>query len=169
MIDKLKEVFPQIEKNCCLEVIFDEEFEIYDCETKKRCYIIEKNGHFKVLNPNNKDIGFLAVDKCLFFDDDNFQKCDCIIFDNYTICFIEIKECKPKRRQGHKKKAEQQLQSTIQIFTDRVKMNRKIEAYLSVGCSSTRPSRTASSKNAQAIFMRDFNALLFDGCQKEFL
>lgn len=168
MINDLKKTFSKIEKNRCLETIFDDKFEIYDCEKEKRCYLCEKDGHFQVLNPNKKKIGFIAVDKCLFFDDDEFKKCDCIVFDEKSICFVEIKECKPKRRKNHKKNAEKQLKATIKILKEKIKIDKKIEAYLCVGCSSTRPSRTASSKNAQAEFLRDFNAILFDGCQKEF-
>lgn len=168
MIEDLKEAFQQIEQNNCLEFL-NKSFEIYDCEEEKRCYICKQDGHFQVLNRDSKNIGFIAIDKCLFFDDDEFKKCDCIVFDEDTICFIEIKDCKPKRRKGHKKNAEKQLKSTIQIFQDKITIDKKIEAYLCVGCSSTRPSRTASSKNAQAEFMRDFNAHLLDGCQKEFL
>jgi len=169
MIDALKETFLQIEQNRCLETLLDEKFEIYDCEEEKRCYICETDGHFQVLNPNKKEVSFLAVDKCLFFDDDTFQKCDCIVFDSETICFIEIKECKPKRRKGHKKSAEKQLKSTIEIFKTKLTIDKKIEAYLCVGCSATRPSRTASSKNAQAEFLMQLNTMLFDGCQKEFI
>ena len=168
MIDRLKESFPQIEKSNCLEIISKSQFEIYDCEEEKRCYICEKDGHFQVLNANKKEIGFLAVDKCLFFDSDEFKKCDCIIFDEETICFIEIKDCKPKRRKGHKKNAEKQLKATIEAFQKSMKLDKKIEAYLCVGCSPTRPSRSASSKKAQAEFLIKFNTLLFDGCQKEF-
>lgn len=168
MIDVLKEAFPQIQKNGCLETLLQEQLEIYDCEKEKRCYICEKDGHFQVLNLKRKEVGFVAVDKCLFFDDDEFKKCDCIVFDSETICFIEIKECKPKRRKGHKKSAEKQLKSTIEVFKSKLNIDKKIEAYLCVGCSATRPSRTASSKNAQAEFLMQLNTILFDGCQKEF-
>ena len=168
MINKLEEAFPKIEENSCLKILLNEKFEIYDCQEKKRCYICEIDGHFQVLNSNKKEIGFLAIDKCLFFDDDEFKKCDCIIFDEGTICFIEIKECKLKRRKGHKKNAEKQLKSTIEIFKNKIKINKTIEAYLCVGCSSTHPSRTASSKNAQAEFLMQLNTILFDGCQKKF-
>ena len=168
MIDALKKAFPQIEKNSCLKTQLDKKFDIYDCEEEKRCYICEKDGHFQVINNNGKEIGFLAVDKCLFFDDDELKKCDCIVFDGDTICFIEIKECKPKRRKGHKKNAEKQLKSTIEVFKSKIKIDKRMEAYLCVGCSATQPSRTASSKNAQAEFLIHLNTILFDGCQKKF-
>ena len=167
MVNALKEAFPQIDENNCLELL-NKDFEVYDCEEDKRCYLCEEDGDFKVLNPSQKEIGFIAVDKCLFFDSDDFKKCDCIVFDEDTICFVEIKNCKPKRRKNHKPNAIKQLKATIEIFQNKININKKIEAYLCVGCSSTHPSRTASSKNAQAEFLRDFNALLFDGCQKEF-
>jgi hypothetical protein len=167
MVSLLKESFSQIEENMCLE-IKNIDFEIYDSKEDNRCYICEKDGDFQVLNKDKLDIVFLAIDKCIFFDSDEFKKCDCVIFDAKTVCFIEIKDCKPKRRKGYKKQAQEQLKSTIKIFKDKIDIDKKLEAYLCVGCSATRPSRPASSKNAQAEFLINFNTLLFDGCQKKF-
>jgi hypothetical protein len=114
MINSLKEKFSQIDTNSCLEIIVDKEFEIYDCSEKDttcttgRCYIRE-NGQFRVINNQKKEIGFLAIDKCIFFDNDEFQKCDCLVFDKNTICFIEIKDCIVNQRKKRKKTAKAQL------------------------------------------------------------
>ena len=105
MQNRLKAIFSQIEANGCIETILEKEFEIYDCEEEKRCYIATEYGQFRVINSVEKEITFLAIDKCLFFDSDRFKKCDCAIFDNDTLCFIEIKACKFKQRKSNKKTA----------------------------------------------------------------
>ncbi len=173
MINSLKNTFPQIEQNSCLEFRIDKEFEIYDCDenddncTMGRCYVKE-NGQFKVINHGPKEIAFLAVDKCLFFNNDGFKKCDCIIFEDSTICFIEIKDCKNGQRAKRKKTAKEQLKSTLQIFKEAMDLEREHEAYLCVGVSSTRPSTLSSSMDSIVEFEEKFDTRLFDGCQKEF-
>ncbi len=173
LINNLQDKFPKIELNNCLEIIRDREFEIYDCdENDERCTTgrsyIREVGQFKVINNFEKGIGFLAVDKCLFFDKDGFKKCDCIIFDDDIICFVEIKDCKQGQRAKRKKTAKEQLKSTIQIFQDAVDLDKDTEAYLCVGLSSTRPSILSSSMDSKFEFEEKFNAILFDGCQKSF-
>ena len=112
MQNDLKAIYPQIEANNCLDTVTQKEFDIYDCEEEKRCYIATDYGQFKVINSLEKEISFLAIDKCLFFDNDKFKKCDCLVFDKDTICFIEIKACKFKQRKSNKKTAISQLKST---------------------------------------------------------
>jgi len=173
MINKLKDIFPKIVENSCVEYINDKEFFIYDCTDDDndcltgRCYINQK-GQFKVLNTSKKEIGFIAVDKCIFFDDDKHKKSDCIVFDDETICFIEIKDCKVKQRSNRKHDAKLQLKATIEIFKNKIDLKKKIEAYLCIGYSPTRPSILASSMTTRAEFEEELDTSLFEGCQKEF-
>lgn len=173
MIAELKEAFPIIEENSCFEIITKKNFEIYDCKaedtscTTGRCYIKE-SGDFLVLNPNEQEISFLAVDKCIFLDDDATQRCDAIIYNNDTICFIEIKDCKSKNRSARKKDAKKQLKTTIELFENKINIEKNREAYLCVGTSQTRPSKLASGMDAFVEFEEDLNTMLFDGCQKSF-
>ena len=96
MIAQLKSAFSNIDANECFKIVSNEKFEIYDCKeddedcSTGRCYI-RVDGDFKVINPSKKNIGFLAIDKCIFFDDDKIKKCDCIVMDNDTLCFIRDK------------------------------------------------------------------------------
>lgn len=168
MQNRLKAIFPQIEANGCIETILEKEFEIYDCEEEKRCYIATEYGQFRVINSVEKEITFLAIDKCLFFDSDRFKKCDCAVFDNDTLCFIEIKACKFKRRKSNKKTAISQLKSTIKIFREQFKIDKKIEAYLCIGMNPENPPR-ASNSDRILEFEEELDTMLFDGCQKEFI
>jgi hypothetical protein len=167
MQSKLKKSFPQIEQNSCIETLTNREFEIYDCEEEKRCYITTEYGQFKVINSLEKEITFLAIDKCLFFDSDRFKKCDCLIFDDNTICFVEIKACKFKQRKSNKKTAIGQLKSTIEIFRKEFNIDKKIEAYLCIGMNPKNPPRTSTSDKILE-FEEELDTKLFDGCQKEF-
>jgi len=70
MDKKLRAIFAQIKENHCLETISDSEFDIYDSGEEQRCFILSdetiSSGTqlFKVINHNNQNIRFLAVDKC---------------------------------------------------------------------------------------------------------
>jgi len=167
MQNSLQTTFPQIDDNNCLDIVTKKEFEIYDCEEEKRCYIATEYGQFKVINSLEKEISFLAIDKCLFFDNDKFKKCDCLLFDKDTICFIEIKACKFKQRKSNKKTAISQLKSTIEIFRKEFDIDKKIEAYLCIGMNPENPPR-ASSSDMILEFEEELDTKLLEGCQKAF-
>ncbi|WP_171899507.1 hypothetical protein [Candidatus Marithrix sp. Canyon 246] len=49
MDKKLESTFELINENKCLEVISDNEFEIYDSNDKQRCFILLKNYNFSII------------------------------------------------------------------------------------------------------------------------
>ena len=171
MIGRLKEVFPHIDKKGCLKVVNNKFFEIIDNEVGKPSYIIEKNGQFKVINKEQKKIGFLAVDECLFASSDG-SRSDCIVFDDDVLCFIELKHCKNKNIRQNRKKAKEQLKKTITFFTENIDFSHQKEAYICVTCSSIKENFTmtprASNFEAQLEFEEDFETKLFYVCEKEF-
>jgi hypothetical protein len=171
MINSLKEVFPHLDEKECLHKIRKKDFEIFDHEEDKKCYIIEENGQFKVLNANEKEIGFLAVDECLF-DSSDGSRADCIIFDDEVLCFIELKHCKNKNIPRNRQKAKKQLVAIIEFFQDNITLNKKLEAYICVTCSSEDGAITmtprANNKQAQLEFEEFYDTELFYKCQKEF-
>lgn len=179
MIKNLHDAFPQIIENACLEFLNHKEFEIYDCPeedkscTKGRCYI-QENGQFKVINPLSKEIGFLAVDKCIFFDDDKFKKCDCIVYDETTFCFIEIKEFNTKKKIGKRRREKRessllQVEATIKQFRDKFNVERNLEAYICVKqYTEGIPKSKASTSDQKLKFEEELRTTLFDGCEKKF-
>ncbi len=171
MINSLNEVFPHLEEKGCLQVITKEAFEIFDHEEDKKCYIIEENGQFKVLNSNQKEIGFLAVDECLF-DSSDASRADCVVFDNEVICFVELKSCKNKNISRNRQKAKKQLLSLIEFFQEKIKIDRKLEAYMCVTCSAEDGTITmtprANNEEAQLEFEEFYNTALFYKCEKKF-
>lgn len=143
----IEKAFPQILENLCLQVRTDEEFAIYDSEDG-RCLIrevAEGITHFTVKNPSLKEIGFLAIDKCVFMDSDLTERCDCAVFDNKTFCFIEIKETN-RRRPENSRKAREQLLTTIATFKNKIDFSdKRLEAYVVVGIDFTKTFPAAKS------------------------
>lgn len=172
MLDVLTEAFSQIQTNDCLQTLTDSEFCIYDTD-QKRCEIqTDPDGlkHFTVQNPTNRAIHFLAIDKCVFFDNDEIQRCDCAIFDSETFCFIEIKEVnRPAKRSKHYQRAKAQLKSSIQHFQEQLTFStNRIEAYACVGRTTARPARPAADVNDRLEF-EELGAALYHGNIKEYI
>ena len=171
MISSLKKVFPHIEEKKCLQFIIKKSFEIFDHEEDKKCYILEENGQFKVINTNEKEIGFIAVDECLFNSSDG-SRADCIIFDDEVFCFIELKHCKNKNIPRNRQKAKKQLITTIEFFKEKINIEQKLEAYICVTCSSNEEKITmtprANNEEAQLEFEEFLDTQLFYKCEKEF-
>ena len=172
MVNSLKEVFPHIDEKKCLQFITKEAFEIFDHEEDKKCIILETNGQFKVSNLNQKEIGFIAVDECLF-DSSDGTRADCIIFDEEVFCFIELKHCKNKNISRNRQKAKSQLMATVEFFKEKINIEQKLKAYICVTCftDEERITMTPSANNeeAQLEFEEFLDTELFYKCDKEFI
>lgn len=173
MINKLKTLFPHlVEKECWIETS-NKEINIYDHEKEKRCYIDEKSKtEFIVLNPNEKNINFIAIDSCLLSSSD-ISRSDCMVFDEDMVCFIELKKCKRKNVQANQKGAIDQLEAFIQFFIkEKLHSNKKLEAYVCVRCKRTDEviSRTpnASASSRKALFREKYQTKLFYECKRTF-
>ena len=122
MKQAIENCFPQILNGDCLTSDTRSIFHIYDSnDDPRRCYIRQKEIdeiHFTVENPDNKNVQFLAVDKCIF-DDKGPSRCDFALFTDLTFCFIEIKDVKVRGRQKARIRAKNQLLNTIEEFIQR--------------------------------------------------
>ncbi len=171
VIDIIKQTFPQTQANTCLQTLTDAEFCIYDTEDKRSEIQTDVNGlqHFTVENPTKRDIHFLAIDKCIFFDNERILRCDCAVFDSKTFCFVEIKEVDHAARRAEQyRKAKEQLKTTIQHFQEKLTFTTKrIEAYACVGRTTARPARPAADSNEQFEFS-ELGATLYHGNVKRF-
>lgn len=172
MIDIIKTIYPQTEANGCLKTLIHKEFFVLDTE-KNFCIIhtdATSKKHFTVENPTERDIHFLAIDKCLFFDDVHLQrKCDFAVFDSKTFCFVEIKETKKAgKRSEYSRDAKDQLKATIRTFKQQMTFTTKrIEAYLCVGDLNPRPARLTNDLSEQFDFA-ELGAELYRGNYKRF-
>ena len=168
----IKNAYPQIIQNSCLDILTDVEFSIYDSEIG-RCFIQKEEDsviHFTVKNPNQKEIGFLAIDKCIFMDSDKIKRCDCAVFDNKTFCFIEIKETN-QRKSENSRKAKEQLLITINEFKNKIDFSdKRLEAYVVVGLDFKKVSPASKSQDLLSTlkFERLGVTLFHDGNEKKF-
>ena len=168
----IEKAYPQIAQNSCLEILTDLEFSIYDSEMG-RCFIQKEEDsviHFTVKNPNKKEIGFLAIDKCIYLDSDKIKRCDCAVFDNKTFCFIEIKETN-QRKSENSRKAKEQLLTTIKEFKDKIDFSdKRLEAYVVVGLDFKKISPASKSQDLLSTlkFERLGVTLFHDGNEKKF-
>lgn len=123
IIHSIKKAFPQSVDNKCIQSCSNVEFDIYDPvysaekNAELPCRIVVANeGHFHVKNINGDDIGFIAIDHCIWSETDG-QKCDCALFNDRAFWFIEIKM--PKNKSSRKKlrnKAISQIRATVERF-----------------------------------------------------
>ena len=173
MINKLKILFPHfVEKECWIETS-DKEIEIYDHEKEKRCYLDKRfKTEFTVINPSEKKINFIAVDSCLLSSSDP-SRSDCMVFDEKTVCFIELKKCKKKNVKDNQKGAIDQLEAFVKFFIENsLNIDKKLEAYVCVRCRRTDEviSRMPKigSDTRRALFLEKYKTKLFYKCEKEF-
>lgn len=172
MIELIRTAYPQTDSNGCLQTFTQQEFFILDTD-QKRCTAhtdADRKKHFTVENPTEREIHFLAIDKCLFFDDElNQRKCDFAIFDSKTFCLIEVKETtSAAKRSEYSRDAKEQLKATLQKFRDDMTFTTKrIEAYLCVGDLNPRPARLTNDLSEQFDFA-SLGASLYRGNVKRF-
>ena len=171
MKDQIEKAFPQSVKNKCIKTLSDSKFWISDQEEDFKCKLLSElsdDCDFEVLNPQKKEINFLAIDKCVF-DDSDSQKCDCAVFNENAFSFIEIKAtAKPRNMRLHRKKGLKQLAATIEIFKRKIDFSdTELEAYLCFS-SSTYPRQTVSNQSKIIEFYDNYKANLKYSNQKEF-
>lgn len=173
MKQALENAFPQVIKGGCLETETRSLFHIYDSDLDpRRCHIshLETDDvHFTVNNPNNVDIHFLAIDKCIF-DDLGPSRCDFALFSNSVFCFVEIKDVKMRGRQKARVNAQKQLSSTISEFLEQgvIFHNLNLEAIICFVHYELYPAITATSIDAVVEFQDQFNARLLIGNSRTF-
>ena len=171
MKDQIEKAFPQSVKNKCIKTLSDSKFWISDQEENSECKLLSElsdDCDFEVLNPQKKEINFLAIDKCVF-DDSDSKRCDFALFNKKNLVFVEIKaNVKPRNRSQHRKKGLKQLAATIEIFKRKIDFSdTELEAYLCFS-SSTYPRQTVSNQSKIIEFYDNYKANLKYSNQKEF-
>ena len=158
----------------CLELVLQKHFFIQDEDGSSSAFIKYDNGQFEVKNDTDNNISFMKIDSCLEFKE-NYQKCDCAIFNDDVFCFIELKTLESDKstiKSKRRKKAENQLQYTIENFQDEdIIKNKKLEAYVSLTCNrddKLTEIPNISNKDKELEFIEDFKTRLYYKCKKEF-
>lgn len=165
----IKKAFPLTSQNACLEITQLANFEIIDKQTS-RCILQENHseiGHLWVNNQSQKQIHFLAIDKCLFFDNNTDPtRCDCALFDENRICFIEIKESNKSNRRKRRGEAIEQLSKTINFFKNKGIDFPQFDALVCFSTYQAFPKRRNLDKEIE--FLNECGGFLYEGNLEEF-
>ena len=173
MKEAIENSFPQVINGGCLEVETRFLFHIYDSNVDPRhCHISQQETggiHFTVNNPENDEIHFLAIDKCVF-DDLGSSRCDFAVLTNSVFCFIKIKDVKMRGRQKARINAQKQLSNTINEFLEQgiSFANYHLEAIICFVHYDLYPAITATSIDAVVEFEEQFGAELLIGNYRAF-
>ncbi len=124
--------------------------------------------HFTVTNPLQKEVHFLAIDKCVLTDSDKTH-CDCAIFDNSQFLFVEISDSKKLHRNAKRKKAKAQLSQTITHFRENgINFPDNLNAVICFVGKKVFPVRLASTDQASLAFLIEWGAVLLEGNERKF-
>ncbi|MFM9949741.1 MAG: hypothetical protein ACKV1O_17525 [Saprospiraceae bacterium] len=131
--------------------------------------------YFSVHNDHLKNVSLWAVDGC-FMSPGVGSRCDCILFTEEEFCFVEFKleaqTIHPKSILEHRKKASNQLRSTIILVFGALTARRlslgniQFEAYI---CSPPKfPSKDTSLPDERIEFLETYGVMLFEESEKHF-
>lgn len=113
---------PRVAKSGCLTSHTARKTVIYDHPTNGRCYIRGKNDEntefdFTLLNAKGQIFHFVQVDKCMFSDEADSSRCDCLLFTEAISLFVEFKGNKSvSGRQKGRHQAIVQLRTSVEWF-----------------------------------------------------
>ena len=157
----------------CLETLSQKQFFIKDDDNQKPSYIVETNGEFKVLNNTNDTIHFLKTDSCVYSSKPP-KRCDCILYNNNTVCFIELKHTKRTQWKSKRESAEKQLETTIlELKNEKIIQNKTLEAFMcctfcDINDNITKISRATNKIETITYFEDELNTALYCDNKKEF-
>lgn len=176
--EDIKIAFPSLDQNNCHKIINDDYFELLDCKDKE-CELVCENKseyNFKVYNDKKIDINFVPIDKCIFTDGDG-KKCDCLLYTDNELSFIEIKNPSntdhgSKQRKNLKRIAVEQLENTIKEFKNIINLDsysfKNIEAILSLSWKPSRPLISCNKTNKRVEFYETYGVDLIEGNEKRY-
>jgi len=113
---------PRVATKSCLTSHTARKTLIYDNPDDGCCYIRAKGEEstefdFTLHNAKGQVFHFVKVDKCLFADEGDTSRCDCLLFTEAISLFVEFKSNRSfSGRQKGRKKALDQLQASIEWF-----------------------------------------------------
>ncbi len=113
---------PRVATKNCLTSHTARKVLIYDSPADGCCYLRAKGEasdefDFTLHNAKGQVFHFVKVDKCLFADEGDASRCDCLLFAEAVSLFVEFKSNRSfSGRQKGRKKALDQLQASIEWF-----------------------------------------------------
>jgi hypothetical protein len=155
----------QCDSKTPFESIAEREFYVYDPgsddnKSTEPCKIVflDKD-HLTVVNGGNSPVIFVKTDKCLI--PENVSKCDCVLFNQEKMFFVEIKKSNSAERGKQRNKAIKQLEATITWFRENGPDPDKFESFAFI-CFKSKTKRTTQSSfyDKQVDFQRKTNVRL---------
>jgi hypothetical protein len=156
------------DKNDCIQETKDSLVLIEDTKDSK-CVITTNaaSAHFTVNNKNNKNILFVAIDKCIWGDGSGHKKCDFAVTDSNVFAFVEIKDT--DNRKSHKKDAKLQLEETITLFSVVAGLkNTTRKAIIAWKYVPTRPVASTLMQSSAVHFWDTYQVELLEGNEMSF-
>jgi hypothetical protein len=142
-------------------------FGIFDEKDEAPVLVVDINNEhqLKVKNPANGAVCIIKTDKCLFTDET--KKCDCILFNNNKLFFVEIKDSNNKS--VARRKAAEQLGVSIELLVqNNIDLTQyETKAIICFKSGATRPTQP-SLNTKRAIFLETYNISLEEGNLIEF-
>ena len=156
------------DKNDCIKETKDNPVFIEDTKNGK-CVITTNaaSAHFTINNDIDKNLLFIAIDKCIWGDDSGHQKCDFAVTDSNVFAFVEIKDT--DNRKSHKKSAKDQLEETIKRFSVVAGLNSTIrKAIIAWKYAPTKPVASTLMQSSAVHFWDTYQVELLEGNEMSF-
>lgn len=203
LIDALCTIFGEEVQYTCLSTTNDERFLAVENENNRSVIVpipsdavfnitaidLEDNNriHYRATHPNgsnvlgllainqqHKAIHLLAVDHCVLSSADP-KRCDCLLFDNQFLCFVEFKLDveKKKNATSNLNSARKQLATSIQFFGSQLTavsptvFGFKPEAY-AVLRTNVYPKKRSQRETVFVKFLEETGVPLFEANVKQF-
>ena len=178
LLDDFKSIFAEEKLTACYASNSNSQFDIIENKGIS-CIVQNIEPSFKVKNPEQFIVHFLAVDQCLFSSSDSYKgkRSDCVLFNEADFCFVELKldVASIKHRRERTAEAIEQIGATIEHFVEVFNHNSKdlmsfgfnYEAYIAFR-TKVYPRDPAAAKNRKVKFAARYNVKLFEQNWKEF-
>jgi hypothetical protein len=172
LIERLHKLFALRKVVNCLTASEERNFQICEIQQNKPvCIVADPSASgFRIDNPREKRIHVFATDNCFFHEKDG-KRCDCIVFDDTSLCFVELKLNVITHRQATQKAQDgrEQLGATIKFFRDSLDndfMEFDLEDYI-VMQDRIRPARNAQRLEVFVNFLRTYGVPLTELSDEE--
>lgn len=163
MIDQIREVFPNITEEVCLNSINNKHtFVFEDIDNGKGIFVSDKDlYHLHIENNSNDFFHFLQNDNCVMKRIRGGQ-CDYVIFNQREIHFTDVKVAKGNF-QNHRKDAYSQIENTYKYYSDKIVFSNNILLYGLVCFPSKRRIVQSSKSTKRKEFKINYNIDLKEG------
>lgn len=178
LLDDFKNVFTEEKITACYANNASSQFDVVE-NRGISCIVQNTAPSFKVKNPKQLVVHFIAVDQGLLSNSDNYKgkRTDCVLFNEADFCFVELKldATSIKHRRERTLDAIEQIGATLEHFVE--VFNHQAKDFMSYGFNyeayiafrtKVYPRDPASGKNRKIKFSKKYHVELFEQNWKEF-